>query len=103
MENVIHKTLKSLSRISESEGNPGKLKQSKWHRDRCLMDVIRSNRNLMEGANQINLGEKRGSVKSVGEIVDVVSVRNSDCIKSAIISTRTPITLGLLRHHMVSV
>ena len=102
-EDLVHEPLECLCCIPESEGHAHKLEQTKGCGD-CSLRYIRGvHWDLVVGSYKVQFCEDSGALQGGGEIVDVgnrVAVRHSTSVECTVVSTGTPVTRSLLRHHM---
>ena len=102
-ENHVHESLESLRGISEAEGHANKLKETELGGHGRFVDISGFDRNLVVCTHQVQLGKDSSAAKGRGKVLyvlDWVSVWDGDAIQSAIITTRVPVTRGLLGHHV---
>lgn len=100
-EDLVHKSLKSLCSIPETEGHSDEFEQAEWGDDGSLGDVICVEGNLVIGSDEIDLREDCAASKLRREVLQVrdgVAIRHSCGIQGTVVTTRTPVTGGLRDH-----
>ena len=98
MKKIVHKPLKSLSRIIEAIRHVKVLIEAKRSDDRRLRDVRRMNRDLMISFHQVQLREDGSAMEAGGKVLEVrkrITIRSSGEIKTAVVAASSPGTIRL--------